>query len=119
MRSTVMPSSTAVSIQTERPPQRLFGARAAKSKQSFLRDVRLLQAFAIILVVFVHAVIPGTRFTGLLELFDRFARTSVVPLFICITGFLYHYTGAGNKAAGLFLRERAYRLLLPYASLST
>jgi fucose 4-O-acetylase-like acetyltransferase len=118
MSAAFITSNTADPVQTGQP-ELLLKPQIRTGKHPFLRDIRLAQAFAILCVVSAHATIPGHRFTGILEVLDRFIRTVAVPLFICVSGYLYHYSGSGVKPVGVFLRERAYRLLLPYVSLST
>lgn len=90
----------------------------AKARPTLIH-VRVLQAIAILMVVYAHAVVPGHHFTDGLQYFDSFVRTCTVPLFIAMSGYLYCYSKAGSKPVGKFLSERANRLLLPYVFLST
>ena len=103
-------------VEIASPP---LHARPIGKARPTLSHIRILQGIAILLVVYAHAVIPGHRFTGGLEVFDRFVRACCVPLFICLSGFLYRYTNGGKKAAGFFLKERVLRLLVPYFCLSS
>jgi fucose 4-O-acetylase-like acetyltransferase len=83
------------------------------------QPIRILQAIAILMVVYAHSVVPGHHYSGVLDIPDRFVRTCAVPLFICVSGFLYRFTDQGSRSYGRLFNEKVQRILLPYIFLST
>ncbi len=85
-----------------------------------LSSIDFIRAYAIILVVMVHASGPplydynhvprGYWWTA--NLFDSFARPCV-PLFIMVSGFLL-LDGSKEEAIGTFFRKRLSKVLIPY-----
>lgn len=118
-------SATAHPISLEQISlETLHGAKAsgprAKGAAPFVHQpIRLMQALAILMVVYAHSVIPGHHHQGVAELFDRFVRAVGVPLFMSISGFLYCLSNQSTRSYARLIKEKANRLLLPYAVLSS
>src|SRR5689334_7511613 len=114
MNTTANPISlTQVSLETLGVSD---GARTlVKGKpRSVHQPIRLLQALAILMVVYAHSVIPGHHHQGVAELIDRFVRAVAVPLFMSISGFLYCLSNQSARSYMTLIREKINRLLLPY-----
>jgi fucose 4-O-acetylase-like acetyltransferase len=87
-----------------------------------LTAISRLKGLAIILVVLGHSLPITTDdykpFSA--ELLTRFIYSFHMPLFMCISGFLFVYTNKDREITHLsFLYKKARRLLLPYISIST
>ena len=118
-------SSTAQAISFDRPfvaAERIGRGKVPSpppAPRKIHEPIRLLQGLTILMVVYLHSVIPGHHYSGTPEIIGRFVRACAVPFFIAISGFLYSRTRRLSKPYTDVMKEKAYRLLLPYFVLSS
>ncbi|WP_167859293.1 acyltransferase family protein [Paenibacillus cymbidii] len=89
----------------------------ATTMQNRLEEIAALRCIGIILVVLGHSfpVDPGS---GSVWIY-RYIGSIDMPLFMCISGYLFRFTGGANRDFPHFVRKKAVLLLIPYFVLST
>lgn len=88
-------------------------------KIGVIKEISVLQSFAITLVVLGHSVIAGVDFGPVISWLWHFIYSFHMPLFFTLSGYLFLYTGGTKANFRGFLINKTKRLLVPYVVLST
>lgn len=89
----------------------------ATTARSRLEEIAVLRCIGIILVVLGHSF-PVNYGSGSVWIY-RYIGSIDMPLFMCISGYLFRFTGGANNDFPRFVRKKAVLLLIPYFVLST
>lgn len=93
---------------------------AVETKNQKLYEVNFLQTFGIILVVLGHSHPLNVDYPPFYSILITFIYSFHMPLFMCISGYLFQYSGGmKNNSYWNFLKKKSVRLLLPYAVISS